>query len=245
MNKPVEEYIDRVIGCSGQKGEQAEELRDELRDHFDQKIGDLIDSGESSENATFEAIRLAGPPRQVGEQLRPLARWIDIRSHGMARGFIAVGPRAVGVFAFGGLPIGVVAIGGMPIGLLSFGGLALGLFLAIGGLSIGSIASGGFALGGIAIGGLAIGAIAKGGLGVGLLAPKMGSNEVVSRYTEETAPSWVQGLYSISGSVERVADIAASTLWMGSVIGALIYLVLVRSFKKKASTPREDDWLFG
>lgn len=75
----------------------------------------------------------------------------------VARGFIAVGGFAVGVFVLGGfgagvfvfsgIGLGLLAIGGIAMGGLAFGGLALGLFFAAGGLAI----STGYAFGALPI----------------------------------------------------------------------------------------------
>lgn len=91
----------------------------------------------------------------------------------VARGFFALGDKAVGVVAFGGqargifacggMAVGVVAIGGMAVGLVCWGGLALALVFALGGLSIGTLASGGAAIGWQALGGTAFGWYAHGG----------------------------------------------------------------------------------
>jgi hypothetical protein len=74
-----------------------------------------------------------------------------------AKGWIAIGDRAVGVlFAMGGIAAGGVSLGGVSVGLVSLGGAALGGF-----------AFGGFAAGGFALGGVAIGSLAAGGMAVG------------------------------------------------------------------------------
>ncbi len=84
-----------------------------------------------------------------------------------ARGWIAVGERAIGLFAFGGVSIGGFAFGGVSLGLAGFGGIAAG-GLAWGGLAIGGLAWGGVAVGYIAFGGLAAGVYAIGGAAFGL-----------------------------------------------------------------------------
>lgn len=91
----------------------------------------------------------------------------------VARGFFALGDKAVGVVAFGGqargifacggMAVGVVAIGGMSVGIISWGGMALALLYALGGLSVGTLASGGAAIGWQALGGMAFGWYAHGG----------------------------------------------------------------------------------
>lgn len=74
-----------------------------------------------------------------------------------ARGFIAVGRKAVGVIAIGRVAAGAVAIGQLAVGLLGFGQLAIGLWV------LGQIALG-VKLG---VGQLATGAICIAQVGVG------------------------------------------------------------------------------
>lgn len=50
-----------------------------------------------------------------------------MRTHGTARGFIAIGPKAIGVFAFGGFALGLVAFGGFALGLVALDGFACGI----------------------------------------------------------------------------------------------------------------------
>jgi serine/threonine protein kinase len=83
-----------------------------------------------------------------------------------ARGWLAIGGRAVGGIAIGGVALGVISFGGLSLGLLSFGGLAIG-GLALGGGAIGAVALGGGALGIIAVGGGAFGWMTAGGEGHG------------------------------------------------------------------------------
>src|SRR6266699_2651956 len=76
----------------------------------------------------------------------------------VARGILAVGPKAIGVVAFGGMAAGIFAFGGLGMGLLSVGGMAIGLLGAFGGVAVGPIALGGAAIGYYAAGGAAWGA---------------------------------------------------------------------------------------
>jgi hypothetical protein len=74
-----------------------------------------------------------------------------------ARGFIAIGRRAVGVIALGRLAAGVVAIGHASVGVIALGQATLGLVavgqLALGvALGIGQVATGLVCLGQIALG---------------------------------------------------------------------------------------------
>jgi RNA polymerase sigma factor (sigma-70 family) len=82
---------------------------------------------------------------------------------GTARGWIAIGDRALGIlFACGGQAYGGIAIGGLSVGLLSIGGLAIGA-VSIGGGAVGVLAFGGGAIGLAACGGGALGWFAAGG----------------------------------------------------------------------------------
>ncbi len=84
-----------------------------------------------------------------------------------ARGWIAMGERAIGLFAFGGIAMGGFTFGGISLGLASFGGIAAGGF-AWGGVAIGGLAWGGIAIGYVAMGGVAAGVYAIGGKAFGL-----------------------------------------------------------------------------
>ena len=80
------------------------------------------------------------------------------RTHGVAKGIIAIGDVAFGVLALGGAAFGGVTFGGFSLGLASVGGAAIGVLLGIGGFAIGYVALGGLAIGYYALGGLALGA---------------------------------------------------------------------------------------
>ncbi len=84
-----------------------------------------------------------------------------------ARGWFAVGERAIGGLACGAMSCGLVAFGGMAAGLVSWGGLSLGLGIAFGGIALGGFAFGGIAIGYLAFGGVAVGMYAIGGLPLG------------------------------------------------------------------------------
>lgn len=172
-----------------------DQIRAELRDHLELKIGELEERGLAREDAVFKALESHGHPRVVGYGLRRW-RWFDVRSHGTARGFIAIGPRAVGVFAFGGATLGIFSCGGLSAGLFSLGGLALSLLVAWGGFAASlGLAYGGGALGLIAIGGMTCGVVAYGGSAVGLLA--MGEGIKYTLYTTENAPEALRNLAEI------------------------------------------------
>jgi hypothetical protein len=84
----------------------------------------------------------------------------------VARGWLAIGDRAIGVLAFGQQAFGLVAMGGLAGGGVAIGGCALGV-VGVGGVAAGLLAIGGVALGLVAIGGVAVGALTAGGLSIG------------------------------------------------------------------------------
>lgn len=86
----------------------------------------------------------------------------------VAKGVVAIGPRAIGALAIGGQALGIVAIGGISIGVFSIGGVCLGLMMALGGISISTLfAAGGVAVGFVAVGGASAGVAALGGAAIG------------------------------------------------------------------------------
>lgn len=187
----IEKYLNKVIAYSEKSGQRAEDIRDELKDHLLKKIEILTKKGISREEAILSAIRTHGHPASVGEQYRHGFRWIDIRSRGTARGFIAIGPRAFGVFAFGGIAMGVFPFGGLSIGLFSLGGLSIG-FIALGGIALGGLAVGGLTIGIIATGGFGLGAVASGGKAFALWAPQ--EHNAISYYSKSNVPAFLNSL---------------------------------------------------
>jgi hypothetical protein len=106
----------------------------------------------------------------LGLPLIHIARGVDPQTGlpRIAKGFIAVGNIAIGVFALGGMAAGFIAIGGMSIGVFALGGIAIGLLAALGGIALAGV----FAVGGLAIslmyamGGLALAPYYFGGNGM-------------------------------------------------------------------------------
>lgn len=187
MSRAIETYLDRVIAYSNRKGEEARAVRDELRDHLLEKVERLKVQGTPAEDAVFIAIEENGQPHVVGYGLREKFPLLDVRAHGIARGFIAVGPKAVGVFAFGGVAVGVFAFGGVSLGVIGMGGVVGALLFAWGGLGVVplGVAFCGLAVGLVAIGGFALGAVATGGAAIGLWAQ---GGFTASYYNHETVP---------------------------------------------------------
>jgi len=75
-----------------------------------------------------------------------------------AKGFIAIGRKAVGVIAIGQAALGVVALGQAAFGVVAVGQLAVSLFFGLGQAAAGVFAIGQFAAGFISFGQFAIGA---------------------------------------------------------------------------------------
>ncbi len=85
------------------------------------------------------------------------------RRRRVAKGWIAVGPVAIGGCCFGSVSLGGLALGGCSVGLVGLGGLAVG-GVALGGCALGTLfGAGGFATGLVAFGGCAVGYYAMGG----------------------------------------------------------------------------------
>lgn len=192
MSRALQKYLDRVMIYANRDEKDAAQIRAEQEDHLLKKIADLEANGLSREDAVFQAIEDHGNPRTVGYGLRKRFAWVDVRTHGTARGFIAIGPKAVGVFAIGGAAFGFFAFGGLAVGLVGFGGLALAALLSFGGCSVAVIgfAYGGCAFGLVAFGGFACGIIATGGGAIGLWVPAAG--EAISYFSQETVPHYLQ-----------------------------------------------------
>ena len=106
MKSILDRYLDRVLLYANRPESESEGIRQELKDHLLQKVEDLAGNGLPREEAILETLRQHGSPKTIGYKLRGSIPWIDIRSHGTARGVIAIGPRAIGIFAFGGVRFG-------------------------------------------------------------------------------------------------------------------------------------------
>ncbi len=200
MSDKLNKYLDRVMVYANCAEEKATGIRHELEDHLCIKIEELQKAGLQYEEAVSKAIEDHGHPRTVGYALRPHNAWIDIRTHGTARGFIAIGPKAVGIFAFGGQAYGVFTLGAISIGLFSWGGLALALLFSWGGVvaSLLGVAYGGCALAPVASGGVAAGIISTGGAAYGFFVPSGG--QIHSVYTLETLPTFIEWMWSFCKS---------------------------------------------
>lgn len=216
MSKLLQNYLDQVMTYANRAGKDAETVRDELQDHLETSIEARVEAGESREDAIYEAVLANGDAQTVGYKLRPRFPLIDIRSEGVARGVVAIGPRAIGIFACGGASLGVISFGGASFGLISLGGLALGLF-SWGGLALGLLAFGGFAAGAVAFGGFAMGLLAIGGGVFALWAPKYGNG--YSHYTSANVPEYLLALENYLHGLYAMGE------WMGLIMA--FYMVLL------------------
>ena len=177
MSKIIDLYLDRVLTHAELAEPRATEVREELADHLHSHREKALTSGEKPEDASIQAIAKMGDPKKVGQGISRPWRWVDIRTHGTAKGFIAIGPKAIGVFAFGNACCGIIAIGVLPVGIISIGAIGLGLFTWAA-----------IAAGGVALGGLAIGAVASGGVAIGIL------SEGLATIGASSAPAWMHSL---------------------------------------------------
>jgi hypothetical protein len=241
MKSILDHYLDRVLIYANLPERKAEAIRKELNDHLLQKVDDLAKSGLSHEEATLEALHQHGSPKLIGYNLRGAFPWIDIRSQGTARGFIAIGPRAVGIFAFGGFAVGVVACGASSVGLVSAGGLSLGLLCAWAGFGMGGIVAAGFALGIVATGGFAVGAVVDGARSIGAWTPQWGLHAgAISHYTAQNVPAVLKSLEPLLiASVNFSRYFAVIT---PIYLLACFALTFVQYHEKKRVTSA-DDWL--
>ena len=167
MSQAIERYLNRVMLYADRRdAADAERIRNELHDHLLTKVEQLEAEGIPREDAVFQAIEDHGHPRTVGYGLRPAFPWLDVRTHGTARGVIAIGPRAVGVVAMGGMGVGVFSFSGLGVGVFGWGGVMACLLYAWAGIALVplGLAYAGIAVGLVAVGGVAIGPIAAGGM---------------------------------------------------------------------------------
>jgi hypothetical protein len=241
MKSILDRYLDRVLLYANKPDSESGAIRQELKDHLLQKVEDLAGSGLPREEAILEALRQHGPPRVIGYRLRGPFPWIDIRTHGTARGVIAIGPRAIGIFAFGGWAMGVFALGGFSLGLFSAGGFALGLLFAWGGFGIGGIVSSGMALGVVAAGGLAIGVVAVGNPGIGAWVPYgWHHGDIISHYTAKNVPLFLRSLEPLLNTAVSINKYFVIIMPL-SMIAVFALLALQNRERKRVRS--EDDWL--
>jgi hypothetical protein len=243
MKSILDRYLDRVLVYANQPEPKAETIRKELKDHLLQKVDDLAKTGLSREEATLEALRQHGSPRVIGYKLRGAFPWIDIRSHGTARGVIAIGPRAVGIFAFGGIAVGVVACAPLAIGLFSAGFLAIGLAWAWAFLAAGGIATSFVAIGVIATGWLAIGLVVDGDTTIGAWVPYPGhASFSISHYTAENVPQVLRSLESLLHGC-AVFDQYAIQIFLPAYLLLILAPLNYLKYREGKRVASADDWL--
>ena len=131
MSRALQKYLDHIMVYANRNEKEAAQIRKELEDHLFKKIADLQTEGLSREDAVFGAIEDHGHPKTVGYGLRK-HQWIDIRTRGTARGFIAIGPQAVGTIAIGGAAFGLFAFGIVGVGAISFSVVSIAIFWSFG-----------------------------------------------------------------------------------------------------------------
>jgi hypothetical protein len=240
MKSLIDRYLDRVLFVANLPEEKSKAIRQELNDHLLQKTADLIASGTPREEATLEALRQHGSPRDIGYRLRGSFPWFDIRCKGTARGVIAIGPRAVGIVAIGGWATGIFAFGGVACGLVSMGGFALGLLFAFAGLGIGGITYCGYTIGLVAVGGYVIGVVAEGGEGFALWAPH--GVHVASHFTAANVPPFLKSLASLM-EVPRFMDRYPMIVW--PLYGLCIFLMSIAMSREGRRVTSDEDWIVG
>lgn len=242
MRGMIDRYLDKVLAVAD-LGDPAreEQVRNELRDHLEQKVDALVGEGYDRAEALVKAVEDHGNPILIGYRLRPW-RLVDVRLRGTARGVIAIGPRARGIVAIGGLAMGVFALGGVAIGAISFGGCALGLLLAWGGLAGGGLAYGGCAVGVVAFGGMAVGVIASGATAAGLWVPGA-ANVLWSHFTWQTVPAWWRAIgewlsFNPNSVEEREAFSTMVNVMNGVAMLFLFVMLMVQGFMTKKEHAR-------
>jgi hypothetical protein len=195
MNRRLQEYLDQVLIYADRNPQESGRIRAELGDHLLEKMAHLEADGMSQAEAVSRALGDHGKAETISYALRRRFRWVDVRRQGTARGFIAIGPRAIGVLAVGGVACGVCAYGGIAVGMWSFGGLALALLIAAGGVAAAplGLAIGALAIGMTAFAGIAVGATTCSGLFAGHILPF--PPDRFTRPIVQSAPPLVAGLF--------------------------------------------------
>jgi hypothetical protein len=234
MSKAIESYLDTVLQYANLT-DNGQTVRQELADHLEAKVNDLVAQGMARDDAVYEALQRHGDPKVVGYGLRPKFSLIDIRLRGTARGVIAIGPKAVGVFAFGGAAMGVFAFGGLAAGVFSIGGVALGLMFAFGIFGLGGCAVAGTGIGLVALAGTAIGGVAGGGLAAGLIVTHAGLG---FGFYAGGAPAWLIALDEYLVNQGLVLEVMAWVVYamLGAIVVSVVYHLVER---RRAKVPAE------
>lgn len=130
MSSLIDRYVDRVLHFAHRPERESQVLRREVTECLLQKVEVLVADGMPRGEAILEALSQHGSPSAAAWRLRGPLPWIDIRTEGIARGVLAIGPRAIGIFAFGGWAIGIFAFGFLALGVFAVGMISFGIFTA-------------------------------------------------------------------------------------------------------------------
>lgn len=168
------------------------------------------------------------------------------RRTGTAKGWIAIGDRAIGCIALGNITMGGIAIGAVSVGAVSIGGVAAG-GIAFGGFSVAVLALAGLAVGWAAIGGMAAGWLSYGGAAFGWKAAQgglacanefaVGGSAHAQHANDEAAKAFMEGhwFYELSAIYLKVVQsgVFVPALWIAML--ALVGLVLGLGIRRKTS----------
>lgn len=163
-----------------------------------------------------------------------------------ARGWIAIGDRAVGLVALGNLAFGGIAVGAASFGAIAVGGGAVG-GIAFGGLSLGFLAVAGCAFGWGAIGGMAAGWVSYGGGAFAWRAARgglacahdfaVGGSATAEHANDAAAKAFLDGHWFFDlgdGYLQIVQSVAfVPALWIAML--AVIGIVLGLGIRRKGS----------
>ena len=224
MSLILEQYLDRVMIYANRNEADSADIRDELKSHLLDKAEDLEANGMSAEQALLRAVEDHGDVKTIGYGLRRRFNWIDVRTHGTARGIIAIGPKAVGVVAVGGIACGVFAYGALSFGILTCGVVSIGLLIACGGLSLAPV---GFAYGLIAAGLMAVGVISIGVWAIGVISMSLIPGDYwysINQYISQPTPVHIQYL----SSYIRRLQTPFILFWESAIVLMIIKLILSR-----------------
>ncbi|MET1249965.1 hypothetical protein ABWW58_14390 [Sporolactobacillus sp. STCC-11] len=146
-----------------------------------------------------------------------------------ARGFLAIGKKAIGIIAIGKYTCGLISVGFISLGLFSIGLVSIGFFavscISLGGFSAGNIALGVLTLGNIAYGHTAFGNIAYGKYAVGNIGSGSG---YLSLGNNPSAQEIVDGLTSFisTGSISNISKVYFEAL-IEMLTHPLIFIIAI------------------
>ena len=236
----LEIYLNQVMAYANLPQAQAESTRNELTDHLLERIDEFEKQGATRDDAVFRAIHDHGRPSDIGYGLRGGFPLIDVRLRGTARGFIAVGPKAVGVFACGIISTGVMSCGVLSFGLFSLGLIAVGLFFGFGCVSGAFFSIGMTAIGIIAVGFNSLGVISSGLNAAGLWV--FNGVNTASFFTEKTAPDFF--LYIGHLCELNAVEVGVSMLPLVAVVGIHLIVSTVLAAREKQRVVGCKSWAF-